>query len=389
MRIVLAVLPLLGQFLLSAPARAERALVFAPANAAESRTTDCAAGRVPRNGACVNMAAGTLAPKCPSRIADGAGGCAPMPATCSPAQTPMNGGCVNMAAGSRASGCPSGAADGSGGCAPAQSGGAPPTQGAVVSSVRPPTSIQALGEMQVPWTVSIRPATNFAPIGNCVAVYIDLFDAAKKDIPRNPIGQRVSIADFDWTATGNAAVGKYNGPNAWTVCPCPAAAVGSTIHVMATYPAASLPDKSKVPGLAFQSYIELPISKAPGTNVPAGCDNVLVTTTVATSVPGGRSPPIGPQGQGPFTNPPSGGAPTTPASPVSGSTLPATTVAQGQTPYQGTPATVPPATFPVYGAASVVLPAPPPGTIAVQLFERPAGDLQATYILYLKVERAP
>jgi hypothetical protein len=51
------------------------------------------------------------------------------------------------------------------------------------------------------------------------------------------------------------------------------------------------------------------------------------------------------------------------------------------------PASVPPATFPIFGAAPVTLPAPPPGTIAVQLFEKPAGDLQAMYILYLKVER--
>ena len=31
-------------------------------------------------------------------------------------------------------------------------------------------------------------------------------DASGKDVPRNPVGSRVSIADFDWTATGNAAV---------------------------------------------------------------------------------------------------------------------------------------------------------------------------------------
>ena len=106
--------------------------------------------------------------------------------------------------------------------------------------------------MQVPWTVSIHPATNYVAIGQCLPVYIDLLDASGKDIPRNPTGQRVSIADFDWSASGNAAVGKYNGPNAWAVCACPAAAVGSTIHVMAKYPAASLAEKAKVPGLAFR-----------------------------------------------------------------------------------------------------------------------------------------
>lgn len=294
MRIVLTVLPLLGQLLFSTPARAERAFART-LGSEESRARDCTAGQVPKNGGCVNLPVGALAPKCPSTIADGNGGCAP----------------------------------------PAP-GAAPPTQGAATTNARPHTSIQPLGSLQVPWTVSIHPATNYVAIGQCLLVYIDLLDASGKDIPRNPIGQRVGMADFDWTATGNAAVGKYDGPNAWAVCACPAAAIGSTIHVMATYPSASLPDKAKMPGLAFQSYIELPITPPHGTNSPAGCDNVLVTTTVATAVPGGRPPTGGPPGQGPLMNPPAGGGsvatPTTPAP-------------QGQTPYEGTPlpANLPPA----------------------------------------------
>ena len=123
----------------------------------------------------------------------------------------------------------------------------------VLPATRPRTNLQIMGTMQVPWSVSIHPATNYVAIGQCLPVYIDLLDALGKDIPRNPTGNRVSIADFDWTATGNAAIGKYDGPNAWAVCACPAAAVGSTIHVMATYPARSLAERAKVPGLAFQS----------------------------------------------------------------------------------------------------------------------------------------
>lgn len=203
----------------------------------------------------------------------------------------------------------------------------------VLPTARPHTNLQIVGTMQVPWSVSIHPATNYVAIGQCLAVYIDLLDASGKDIPRNPAGQRVSIADFDWTATGNAAVGKYDGPNAWAVCACPAAAVGSTIHVMATYPSKSLPERAKVPGLAFQSYIELPVTPAHGTNSPAGCDNVLVTTTVAIAVPGGQAPPTiaPPHGQAPTSNPPAGGATTGVTAP------PASTAPQGQAPYQGTP----------------------------------------------------
>src|SRR5476649_1425917 len=106
----------------------------------------------------------------------------------------------------------------------------------VLPTVRPRTNLQIVGTMQVPWSVSLHPATNYVAIGQCLPMYIDLLDASGKDIPRNPLGQRVTLADFDWSASGNAAVGKYDGANAWAVCACPAAAVGSTIHVMATYP---------------------------------------------------------------------------------------------------------------------------------------------------------
>lgn len=228
---------------------------------------------------------------------------------------------------------------------------------AAVIPPRPHTSLQVMGTMQVPWSVSIQPATNYVAIGQCLPVYIDLFDALAKDIPRNSLGQRVTLADFDWTATGNAAVGKYSGPNAWAVCACPAAAVGSTIHVMATYPAVSLPENRRVPGLAFRSYIELPITPAKGTNSPAGCDNVLVTTTVATSVPGGAQPPtiLPPHGQPPAANP---GAP--------GATTPPPTAPGG--PYQATPLPLPPValapvqTTPAQTTPQSSQPSPPSGT---------------------------
>ena len=51
------------------------------------------------------------------------------------------------------------------------------------------------------------------------------------------------------------------------------------------------------------------------------------------------------------------------------------------------PASVPPGVFPIYGAPPVILPTPPPGTLAVQLFESPQEDLQGMYILYLQIER--
>ncbi|MEO7104659.1 MAG: hypothetical protein ABI311_14760 [Gemmatimonadaceae bacterium] len=168
--------------------------------------------------------------------------------------------------------------------------------GVVVPNQKPRTNMQVLGALQMPWQVAINPSANSVAIGSCQAVYIDLKDQAGKDTPRKPNGWRVDMADFDWTATeptGAAAVGVYHGANSWTVCACQAAVVGTTIKVMATYPAAALADAQRMPGLAFRSYIELPVAPSHGASNPPGCE-VLATTTVVTSLPtAGANPSSG------------------------------------------------------------------------------------------------
>ena len=145
------------------------------------------------------------------------------------------------------------------------------------------TAVESLGEKTVPWTVAISPSATTVAVGNCQLVYIDLTDETGKDRPRRPGGMRVSLADFDWSASGEqpgAAVGKYDGPNSWSVCACQGAVVGSLITITATYPAASLPDKVRVPGLAFRSTTHLPIHAPYGTSNPAGCDAAPVAPVV-------------------------------------------------------------------------------------------------------------
>ncbi|HEV7704977.1 MAG TPA: hypothetical protein VGO46_11830, partial [Gemmatimonadaceae bacterium] len=67
--------------------------------------------------------------------------------------------------------------------APARAQGVGPN--VVIPNTRPHTSLQIVGSMQVPWSVEIHPSANSVAIGNCQAVYIDLFDPKTKDIPRN------------------------------------------------------------------------------------------------------------------------------------------------------------------------------------------------------------
>ena len=146
------------------------------------------------------------------------------------------------------------------------------------------TSVESTGEKKVPWTVEIQPSANTVAIGNCQLVYIGLTDETGKDRPRRPGGQRVGLADFDWSAAGeqpNSAVGNYDGPNAWSVCACPGAVVGSLVTITATYPAASLPDNMRVPGLAFRSTTKLPIHEAYGKSNPKGCGAPVSAAAVA------------------------------------------------------------------------------------------------------------
>jgi hypothetical protein len=145
------------------------------------------------------------------------------------------------------------------------------------------TTVESLGEQKVPWTVAIRPSSQSVAIGSCQLVYIDLRDETGKDIPRRPDGMRVSIADFDWTATGaqpGAAVGVYSGANAWSACACQSAVAGSSITIAATYPARSSSERSRLPGLAFRSTVDYPISRALGASEPKGCDETPAPATV-------------------------------------------------------------------------------------------------------------
>jgi hypothetical protein len=144
------------------------------------------------------------------------------------------------------------------------------------------------GAAAVPWTVALKPGMVPVPVGMCTPVYVDLQDVAKRDWPRMPSGMRVSLAEFDMTATaanGAAVVGRWNGPNHWTACACQAATAGSTITVTALYPGAASPVTSRVPGVAFRSWIEIPISIAKGQSNPPGCEDLPKTTTIAMTPP--------------------------------------------------------------------------------------------------------
>lgn len=146
----------------------------------------------------------------------------------------------------------------------------------------------ATSSAQVPWTVSIYLTANPLPIGSCHTVEYKAFDPIIKGTPRNELGHYVSTyADFDLGVEG-AAVGKYEG-TIWSVCACQFATIGAPATITATYPAKALPEKSRVPGVAFSMKVPFTFAAATSKYNAAGCDKLQ--TAIAASTTSQASPP--------------------------------------------------------------------------------------------------
>lgn len=136
---------------------------------------------------------------------------------------------------------------------------------------------------QGPWNLTIRPSTTPLEAGQCTPVYLELRDASGRESPRNPAGMRVSMADFDMSvAGGGKVVGRYDGASAWSACACPASA-GVSATITATYPARLLAEKARVPRVAFQSTLTVPVVAGNNSGVPIGCETFKTTTVPAGS----------------------------------------------------------------------------------------------------------
>lgn len=159
-------------------------------------------------------------------------------------------------------------------------------------SLLAPAMVQAQG----PWTVALTHTMNPLPAGFCAALQVTLFDPVTKEVPRNPLGYRVSMADFDIAVTstsGNAAVAQQLDASHWSACACQGGA-GSVATVTATYPSQSLPAAARVPGVAFQRSTSFTVSPPKGAVNPAGCAATTIAIgpgSASGSVPSGVGAP--------------------------------------------------------------------------------------------------
>ena len=149
-------------------------------------------------------------------------------------------------------------------------------------------------ETEAPWTVTLLSNTTPIPIGSCSALQVDLRDATGKEHPRNPAAQLVSIADFDVTVTaarGGAVVEKYNDARYWGACACQGASAGELATITASYPARGLAERARVPDVAFQSSITIPLADARGTFDPPACASAREIAVAPSPAPAPAPPP--------------------------------------------------------------------------------------------------
>ena len=127
---------------------------------------------------------------------------------------------------------------------------------------------------QSPWKVTLIPTLDPLPIGLCAAIQIKLVDAAGVDVPRNARGTRVTIADFDIAVTapdGKSVAAQRIDDSHWSACACQGAAEGTVGTVTATYPAARLDARARVPDVAFQTTAPFTVAAAKGAVNPPAC----------------------------------------------------------------------------------------------------------------------
>lgn len=140
---------------------------------------------------------------------------------------------------------------------------------AIVTMLAPSMAF-ALG----PWTVTLTPMLDPLPIGYCGAIHLTVLDGAGREVPRNPLGQRVTIADFDLTVTspdGISVAAHQIDTSHVAACGCQGGVVGSVATVTATYPAQALVAAARVPNVAFQKTATFAVAEKKGPVNPPAC----------------------------------------------------------------------------------------------------------------------
>jgi hypothetical protein len=155
----------------------------------------------------------------------------------------------------------------------------------VLTTILAVFAIAVHAEAQSPWTVTLTPTLNPLPIGFCAAIQLRVLDATGRDAPRNSAGARVTISDFDITISGTGVVANRIDASHWESCACQGAPVGSMATVTANYPAQSLAENARVPGVTVQETATFALGPPKGTLNPRACAEPRSTAVMSPSTP--------------------------------------------------------------------------------------------------------
>ncbi len=183
-----------------------------------------------------------------------------------------------------------------------------------------------------PWLVTINPLPTPLGVGLCMAVTMNIFNPPPGgDVPRSPTGNRITMADFDMSASGDFVAGQQVDAYHYVVCGCQGGAAGMVGTATARYPAQGLAANARVPGVAFQRTTTFVLGKRENTVNPPAC---LAGGSVASGAPPASSATPASRIQPPATAPiarpiaptgrtvvPPGGTKTVLVAPTPGSTL--------------------------------------------------------------------
>jgi hypothetical protein len=121
------------------------------------------------------------------------------------------------------------------------------------------------------WQITLTPTLSPLPIGLCGAVHLTVMDPVTKDVPRDPQGYRITMADFDLSVSGTAVAGHQIDATHFETCGCQAGAVGTTATITAKYPAQYLPAPSRLPGVSIQKAATVTLGELKGPVNPQSC----------------------------------------------------------------------------------------------------------------------
>jgi hypothetical protein len=117
----------------------------------------------------------------------------------------------------------------------------------------------------------VTPPQNPLAIGFCGAIQLTVVDPATKEVPRNPQGYRVTMADFDVAVSGASVAGHQIDATHFDVCACQGGAVGTLATITASYPARALGVRARADVAPFQTTATFALGAAKGPVNPQAC----------------------------------------------------------------------------------------------------------------------